>query len=631
MTRMTEATRLVTDDSQCRKPLAGRRWICGVLIVAAIAAAYSNSFGGPFIFDDIKSIPDNTTIRRLWPLGPVLWPPSEGGRTVAGRPLINLSLAVNYAISGRKVWSYHALNLLVHILAALTLWGVVRRTLLLPAMPTHLRKAADWLATAAALFWGLHPLTTAAVTYIVQRAESITGLFYLLTLYCVIRGWCSRRPSLWSAAAVAAAALGMVSKEVMATAPLVVLLYDRTLLSGSFRQAVRRRWGLYAGLAATWVILGLLVARSPRAGTAGFGIALVTPWEYARSQFGVVLYYLRLCFWPHPLCLDYGWPVASQFGQVFLPAVIIVAMLTAVIIAVWRSSRMGFLGASFFLILAPTSSVVPIWDLAFEHRMYLPLAAVVIVVVLMAHRVLHEGAGRGLPWASWRRWVGGVSAMLVAAVLGCTTFQRNNDYRSGISIWEDTTRKSPNNPRASYNLGRHMVEEGQYSLALGQFLRTVQLQPDYSNGYMSVGCALANIGRHEEALGEYAQAIRVAPKYADNYFNRAISYCELSRFEEAIDDCNAAIALDPKHAQAYYRRGLAQQKLKRTQEAVASYSEAIRLKPDYDDPFGERAISYYILKRYDDAWADLRVFRKLGGTPNPKFVEVLSRASGRAE
>src|SRR5271170_509528 len=154
----------------------------GVLIVAAGLLAYRKSYGGPFVFDDPPSILYNATIRHLWPFWSVLRPPHGEGITVGGRPVLNLSLAVNYAISGTRVWSYHALNLLIHILAGLTLFGIVRRTLERVGSGDLARPYL--LGLAITLLWILHPLQTESVTYVVQRAESLMGLFYLLTLYC---------------------------------------------------------------------------------------------------------------------------------------------------------------------------------------------------------------------------------------------------------------------------------------------------------------------------------------------------------------------------------------------------------------------------------------------------------------
>jgi hypothetical protein len=240
------------------------------LIVLATVGAYHNSLVGAFVYDDQGAIDDNPTIRQLWPIGPALSPPPDAV-TVSGRPLLNLSLAINYAISGLNVRSYHAANLMIHIAAALLLFGILRRTFLLPVLRDRFGKAATPLALASALIWAVHPLQTESVTYTVQRAESLMGFFYLLTLYCVIRGagfgWregvggvfaptiChvedaltekDSRPLeivssavsgekgdcrllwLWYAAAVLACLLGMACKEVMVTAPLIVLLYDRT-------------------------------------------------------------------------------------------------------------------------------------------------------------------------------------------------------------------------------------------------------------------------------------------------------------------------------------------------------------------------------------------------------------------
>ena len=173
--------------------------------------------------------------------------------------MVNLSLAINYALGGMATWGYHALNLAIHILAGLTLFGVVRRTLLQPSLLTRFGQAALSLALAVAVIWTIHPLQTEAVTYIAQRAESLMGLFYLLTVYCFIRGTESETPGIWYKLSVAACLLGMASKEVMISAPLMVLLYDRTFVGGSFRQAWERRRPLYMGLFGTWLLLGYLV------------------------------------------------------------------------------------------------------------------------------------------------------------------------------------------------------------------------------------------------------------------------------------------------------------------------------------------------------------------------------------
>ena len=159
-----------------------------MLIIAAGIWAYHNSFRGPFIFDDVPAIVENATIRHLWPPWQPLMPPRNISTTVQGRPIVNLSLAINYALNGFRVWGYHALNLATHIGAGLVLFGIARRTLRQPRLQQRFGEAAEMLALAIAILWVVHPLQTESVTYVVQRAESLMGLFYLLTLYGFIRG-----------------------------------------------------------------------------------------------------------------------------------------------------------------------------------------------------------------------------------------------------------------------------------------------------------------------------------------------------------------------------------------------------------------------------------------------------------
>ncbi|MDP7163011.1 MAG: glycosyltransferase family 39 protein, partial [Phycisphaerae bacterium] len=311
---------------------ARRRWAItasGLIIVLAGAAVYHNSLNGPFIFDDINSIPGSPTIRSLWPIWPALSPQTAGGLAVQDRPIVNLSLAVNYAIGELDVRGYHIFNLVVHLLAALTLFGVIRRTLQLAVMPEHVVLSSLPLAFVAALIWTVHPLNTEAVTYIIQRTESLMALFYLLTLYCVIRAAAAPGPLPWYLAAVVACALGAGCKEAMVTAPVIILLYDRVFLSRSFKEVFARRWPLYVGLAATWGLLAALVL--PLSGRA----ELLPEYEYwtatrsyAYMQFEAVVRYLGLCFWPYTLVMDYG---ELSVGEVALsvPQAIVIGLLLA--------------------------------------------------------------------------------------------------------------------------------------------------------------------------------------------------------------------------------------------------------------------------------------------------------------
>ena len=247
----------------------GPPWFAIVVLVATVLAGYANSLRCPFVFDDRHDIIDNPTIRRLWPPGDLFLVRSENAAALQTRPVVNLSFALDYAVGGLNTLPYHVTNLAVHILAALALFGIVRRTLLLPRFRDRFGRAAAALALAAALLWAVHPLQTESVTYITQRYESMMGLFYLVAVYGLIRCGDSTHPYAWGAVTVAATLLALGSKEVAISLPIVILLYDRVLLAGAFSETWRRRWGLYFALLATWAAFAVLQLRAgPRPGPA---------------------------------------------------------------------------------------------------------------------------------------------------------------------------------------------------------------------------------------------------------------------------------------------------------------------------------------------------------------------------
>jgi tetratricopeptide (TPR) repeat protein len=509
--------RWCVERSPWRNPQRAALLAAGLIVLATLAA-YGNSFAGPFVFDDESSITSNVTIRQLWPIGRPLCPPNHG-ETVSGRPLLNLSLAINFAVSRLEVWSYHATNLAIHILAALALFGILRRTFLLPTLCDRWGAAAIPLALAIALLWAVHPLQTESVTYVIQRAESLVGLFYLLTLYCFVRGAGSSRAMLWYAGSVIACLLGMASKEVMVSAPLMVLLYDRTFVAGSFRQAWRRRYGLYLALAGTWLLLVLLVAWSGNRGkSSGFGTE-VGCWEYLGTQFGAIVHYLKLCLWPHPLVFGHGEYIARKALEIVPCAVVVGLAGLATVVALWRWPKVGFLGAWFFAILAPTSSVVPELQTIAEHRMYLPLAAVVtglVVGVCLAGRWLVRSG----KVSSFSLRVFGCCLLLSAGVLlAILTFHRNFDYQSDLSIWQDTVAKEPYNTWAHINFGNALQRRGRIDEAIDQYQKALEIEPDFVAADFNLGVVLNNCGRFDEAVEHYKKVL----DWASARNNRALA------------------------------------------------------------------------------------------------------------
>jgi tetratricopeptide (TPR) repeat protein len=432
-------------------------------------------------------------------------------------------------------------------------------------------------------------------------------------------------------AAVVICALGMGAKEVMATAPIVVLLYDRAFLSGSFRETFRRRGALYLGLAATWAVLAAIMLLCEGPASAGFGIKEVTSWQYALTQPGVILYYLGLSFWPRSLCLDYSWPLATKFWQIAPQATALAALLAATAWAAVRRPALGFLGAWFFLILAPTSSIMPIKDACFEHRMYLSLAAVVAGAVIAACALIRRLVRQSAFSDHSATIAAVVLALTVAAALGCVTFRRNRDYRSEISIWEDAAHKRENNARAQMSLGVAYFDERRFDEAMRCYNRGIELNPEYPKAHYDRAIALARINDHAGAIRDLDQAISLQPDFAAAYVQRGIEYSMNNRFPETIQDCSRAIELKPDSVEAFVNRAYAYIELRRYDLALSDCNRAIELKPGYAAAWDTRAIVCFQMKEYDKSWRDVAAFQKLGGQPNPEFLQALKQASGRSE
>jgi tetratricopeptide (TPR) repeat protein len=543
-----------------------------VLVLAIVIAGYSATLNAPFVFDDplVMSTPAVRTVS---------W------RTVENttRPLVQLSLALNHAQGGTDVVGYHVVNILVHVLGALALLGVVARTLAHTRFGPRLRERAPDLALVIALVWAIHPLQTESVTYVVQRAESLMGLFYLLTLYCVIRGAASPRASAWYAAAVAACSLGMLSKPVMVTAPLAVLAYDRVFLAGGWRPALRQRRALYVGLVATLIILiGLLAGGNHEsAGSAGYAIRDLTVGDYLGSQPGVVLRYLRLALWPHGLVLDYGWPRAEGFLGIVLPTVVLAALLAWPCWTFRAYPVVGCMVLAFVALLAPSSSVIPIKDLAVEHRMYLALAPLIALATIGAWEAIHAAGLRG----AVARRVAAATTVAVLAVLTVLTIDRNHDYRSTIAMWTDVVEKRPANARGHGNLGQALFNGGRIEDAVVSLRTALRLDPDYPEAYGNLGLALTALGRFDEAATAYAESLRLDPTRVETKSNFGNLLSREGKFGAAAQQYRAALLLDPGYAEVHFNLAVALAGQGKRDEAVVQAAEALRLRPDLDAVF----------------------------------------------
>jgi tetratricopeptide (TPR) repeat protein len=575
-------------------------WLAAALIAGATVCAYANSLSGGFVYDDWTDVLHNEQIRQLWPLSRVFGAESNGSWAPLPRPLANLSFAIDYAVGGRVPFPFHLTNVGIHILAGLALFGIVRRTLLTPRMRGYFGAVALPLALVAALLWSLHPLNCQAVAYVAQRYESQMGLFFLVAIYAAIRCGTSNRPQVWAAATVAAALFSMGSKEVAVCLPIVILLYDRAFLAGSLSTAWRQRRGMYLGLIGVWALFALVQAYAPSRGKwAGFKLPF-SSLEYALSQPGVILHYLRLAFWPHPLILDYEWPIARTLGEIMPGALIIGALGTATLYALVRRPGWGVLGAAFFLILAPTSSVMPIHDLAVEHRMYLPLSIVVVAVTVGGYVALQKLAAKnqGLRVPAW---AGPALAGGVAIALAAATWERNKDFCSELALWSDTAAKVPHNARAQYNLGLALADSGQVDEAASHYAEALKLDPDHADAHNNLGLALAAHGRSGEAIDHYLRALQIRSDYAEAHNNLGLALVAQGRVDEAVAHYTKALEIRPDFAEAHNNLGLALVNSSRIDEAIAHYVQAVKINPAYAQAYNNFGVALVASGRFAEA------------------------------
>lgn len=562
------------------------RWAhraAATLIVLAVLLAYANTFSAPLVLDDYYSITENPTIRQLWPPGPAFSPPAKSG--TGGRPLANFTFAVSYALSGNQPWGHHAVSVGVHALAALALFGVVRRTLLRPALRERFAKHSLGLAATIAVIWAVHPLQTQVVTYVSQRTESLMALFYLSTLYCFIRGT-ETRPRMWHGLAIVTCLLGMACKEVMVTAPLMVLLYDRVFVAGSWSAACRQRWRLYLGLAGTWLLLGwLMIGVKER--DVGFGLG-ASAFDYALTACKAVVLYVRLGFWPQPLIFDRG-PVLVKSVAEAWPWILGVVVLLAAAIAAWRrKAALGFLAAWFFIALAPTTSVVPVVQQPIaENRPHLALAALVAWVVV------------GL-YSRFGAWMLAVCGGL-ATVAAVATLNRNRDYASEVGLWRDTVDKAPGNVRAQHNLGAALQKSGLAGEAIAAFEASLALDPTYFYAHVSLGNALCEQGRDPEAIAHFQAALRLEPRLPKACVNLGIALFRTGKTAEAITQFERGVAMDPGSPDARYNLGTALSLSGRMAEAVPHFRSAVALDPRQMKAWNSLGLALQQLGQIEDA------------------------------
>ncbi len=572
-----------------RLPLA----LCAGALVVLGALAYWGTLSAPFVLDDQLAIVENPDIRQLWSLAGVR--SVLGESPLLGRPLVTWSFAINYAIGGLNVRGYHLGNIAVHIACALVLFGLVRRVT--RSMP---------LAFACASLWMLHPLTTESVDYVTQRTESMMGLFYLLTVYASVRAHGSARPARWLAVAVTTSALGMAAKQSMATVPLAVVLVDRVFFFDTLRAAVRRRWGFYTALVATWVVLAILVAAGPNVHSIGFGDG-VTWWTYLLNQGVMITQYLKLTVWPWGLVADYGYPRPLTLVQAAPYVLFVGALFVATIAAFRRWPALACLGAWFFLTLAPTSSVVPVaTEVGAERRMYVPLMGLVVLAVVAASWLVDRIKSSCFGTAQQRLATASVLWVAAASTLTAGTIARNRDYSTPLRLAQTSLDRWPTG-RARHLVATALLSAGRRDEAIGYLRDAVRDDP---GAHLTLGVTLFQMGQLTEARGELQEFIRLEPLRDQAVDARAIigrTLLQQGQLEAAAEEFAAAAAMRPSFPDAHLALGEIRFRQQRFAEAIGEYRRYLASDAGNAGVWLNMAVALQRIGRKDDA---IEAFRR---------------------
>jgi len=624
-----------------------------IALLVTVLIAYSNAMFGPFLYDDRFSIVANPTIRSIWPLSESLWGPKDAPS--AGRPLVNLSFAFDYAIGKLDVFSYHRTNLILHCVNATIFLVWLYRTLVRSTWCDRWQVSALSLSFSIAALWALHPLQTETVSYITQRTELLMAMFFFATLYAARRAWDSEHRATrtaWQFVSIACCACGMGSKEVMVVAPIIVLLYDLTVLNQPLAKLAKTRWPLYFGLVATWGLLAWLLSSNPRGMSVGLGLS-ITPLDYLTTQFWAITQYLRLALWPSELCGDYGILKVTKFSTWFPCLVLLVVLAGLTILAWFRARALAFLGCWFFLILAPTSSFVPIvTEPVAERRMYLPLAAIIVLGGVVALEIIcwlrarpHPPLQANFPPGMMRpsrfsRVARPESSMGVAESQGdsprpsrtqgvppnhgidpkarrplmglgitvalitlsaCVTYARNEVYRSERDFWTDVALKRPDNSRAFSSLGCIFMVENQLELAKASFEKAIKIDPSNADAEYNLGKWYSDQGDIAEAMTHYRRVIALKAFHADAYSNLGKCYADQGLVNDAMDHYERALAINPRMPETHFNRGLLLAGQGRLREAVSSYQAAINVEPSLSIAFYNLAHCYSMLGQSKEA------------------------------
>lgn len=577
---------------------------------------YSNTLQAPFVFDDGIRIVENQDIRDLGGF----WPPS-GWRYIG-----TLSFALNYYFNGLDVAGYHLVNIVIHIFNATLVYWLVSLTIQLPLLNWSGRRRFLFPFATAVIFL-IHPVQTQAVTYIIQRFTSLAALFYLMSviLYIKARIWNGRAIVHLSyyALALTFAVMAMMTKEISFTLPLIITLYEFTFFRTTPFRSLRGRLLYLLPFHATMLIipLGLVDIGSSldeimgdlSKATAETSVMPITRLDYLSTQFQVIVTYLRLLILPVNQNLDYDYPISHSIfePQILISFFFLISILTSAIYLFKRSLKTdnvyGLLASFgllwFFITLSVESSLIPLSDVIFEHRLYLPSVGIIIsfhaAIFYFLEKIWH-----GRQWLTLFIFY----LIIITPVLSTASYLRNAVWRDSMTLWADVVKKSPDKARPHNNLGNAYARLNLIDSAEKEYKTAIRLDTDFADAHKNMGDIYRVKGELEKAVLEYSIAVKLKPDLPEVYIQLGNIYLDQKMWDKAINEFRTAIILRPNNPTAHYNTGIAYARMGSMEAAIQGFRNAIILKPDYAEAhlnmgsvYGQMGLADEAIKEFQTA------------------------------
>jgi len=531
-----------------------------VLIIITILLTYRNVFNYGFHFDDETSILRSETIRSTEAFSdPNMW------ADPVYRPVTYFSFALNYLYGQLEPGGYHFVNILIHIFVTFLVYILSVKIIALgkPRLPEN---NIIVFSTGLALLFAVHPIQIMAVTYIAQRAESLTAMFYFITVYLYIiariknlKEGINYKVIMLYFAGLSGFYLAVMSKQIAFTLPLVLWFTEFFFIRKENGKKARKyliiSGSVIIAAALLIVVSGLMPREDP----------FMSRWQYLVTQFRVILIYFRLMLVPTGFNIDHGLGLSGSLSGIYELTGLIV-ILSLLFVAAWFYKKYPLLSYGilwYFVTISVTSSIIPITDLLMEHRNYLSFFGCSLVFTLLIYGITRR---KTISFA--------LIMALIVIVLGIISFERNKDWENNTTIWLSSLKQNPENKRALVYIGRTYVTSNPEK-ALEYFNKAIETDSLYYHGWLNRGFILFDMGNYPEVVASMRKAHSVSEAHHDySYFVKGVSNIQIKNYSEAAKDLSIYINRTGGDAETFIYRGEANYYLKRYNLAANDFITA---------------------------------------------------------